>query len=121
MTSLTQILALAFDEVPGEKANEAIAFARSERDPNGGDAVSYEVVMPPGAGVEWLSDTLLPRLVYFLDCRGSSLASTGGVFVSLFAGERLYFFDPGTLVEATRGERTLAELIEAYGSQSTPG
>ncbi len=67
-----------------------------------------------------LLEVVLPKLVYFLDCRGLPLASPRGVFVSLFAADRLRFFEAGPFVATLAGWAglTLEELVRRHGAAS---
>lgn len=95
---LSELLDAAERVVPGAEANTAIAAMREERALGGQPGLSYEVVVPVGEPWKHLTGVALPRLVYFLDCRGALSPSTPGIFVSAFFGERLYFYDAGTFV-----------------------
>jgi hypothetical protein len=119
MTALSeQLEALAFDRASPADANEAIARVREQRSAEGVEAVSYEIALPGLAPEEFLAHKALPKLVYFLDCRGVKVPGSGGVFVSLFSAAGLLFLEAGPLVELlvkTRG-LTLAEAVRRYGS-----
>ena len=65
---------------------------RAEQGLGGQDAVSYELVAEPQWALADLAERVLPKLVYFLDCRGARLPlGPGGIFVSLFVGDSLHF------------------------------
>lgn len=98
MGELSELLSAADRVVPGAEANAAIAAMRDERALGGEPGLSYEVVVPAGEPWKHLTGVALPRLVYFLDCRGALAPSTPGVFISAFVGERLYFYDAGAFV-----------------------
>jgi hypothetical protein len=114
---LERLLALAFARAPLEDANQAIARAREDRGVPGQPAVSYEAALPALDPDHHLAHQLLPRLVYFLDCRGAALPAAGGVFVSLFTPGGLYFLEAGPLVVALAAVRglSLGELRHRYG------
>jgi hypothetical protein len=114
---LARLQALAFARAPLADANDAIARAREDRAGGGQPAVSYEAALPALDPEHHLTHRLLPRLVYFLDCRGARLPAASGVFVSLFTPGGLLFIDAGTLVVALAAERglALAELVRRYG------
>jgi len=100
MTPLLETLRnLAFDTAAPADANTAIAKAR---DTFGGpaDATSYEIALPALDPDAFLEKQALPKLVYFLDCRGVRLPASGDVFVSLFTSEGLFFIDAGAFAGA---------------------
>jgi phage tail protein X len=118
MTTLLETLkAQAFLRAEAHEANEAIDEARHQLADEGAQApTSYEVVLPALAPERWLSERLLPKLVSYLDSRGARLPQGGGVFVSLFADDGLYFIDAGAFamtVGATRG-LSAEELTRRY-------
>lgn len=117
MTLLEQVTARAFLQAEASEANEAIAEARTLRGQGGREALSYEVVVPALDPDGFLTQRALPRLVYFLDCRGLQLTRTPGVFVSLFTPAGLWFIDAGEVVEVLAAARGLSadELRRRYG------
>jgi hypothetical protein len=98
-------------------ANQAIATAREHLGSEFSEALSYEVVVPALDPDGFLTQRALPKLVYFLDCRGAKLPSAPGVFVSLFTAGGLYFLDAGEAVKVLAQARDLsfAELVRRYG------
>jgi hypothetical protein len=114
---LEQLDALAFDRASPSEANQAIEAVRLARGGGLAPALSYELALPGLGPDEFLTQRALPKLVYFLDCRGAKLPNAPGVFVSLFTAEGLLFFDAGVLVQALATARglTLAELVRRYG------
>jgi hypothetical protein len=118
MTLLEQLNELAFHRASPQEANEAIEEVRNERSANGPEAVSYEVALPALAPDEYLMTKVLPKLVYFLDCRGVKVPGSGAVFVSMFSNEGLWFVEAGPMVEVISRARglTLAEVVRRYGS-----
>lgn len=116
-----ELLGRAFATRPAEQANTAIAEVRSERGGVLGEALSYEGVLPVGREREHLCDVVLPRLVYFLDCRGARPPSAPGVFVSLFHDRTLYFVAPevvfDVLVRATG--LTTDEMVARFGASAS--
>jgi len=117
---LEELLGRAFREARPEEANAAIARAREELGGEGRDALSYEAVIPEGKGLAHLAEAVLPRLVYYLDCRGVRLPDASGVFVTLFAGKSLYFIAPAdffdVLVRATG--LSCEQMVSRWGAQS---
>jgi hypothetical protein len=76
------------------------------------------VALPALGPDEYLTHRVLPKLLYFLDCRGVKPPSSGGVFLSLFTADGLHFIDAGLVVEklvAARG-LTMAEAVRRYGA-----
>jgi len=119
--SLEPVLSHAFRSGPAREANAAIAAVRQEQAVGGQEALSYEVVAEPKWALTELADRVLPKLVYFLDCRGAHLPlGPGGIFVSLFVGETLYFLHAGELVEVLAQARGLSldELVERFGADA---
>jgi hypothetical protein len=96
--ALSELIDFARKVAPAADANQVIGQMRDELAAGGEPGLSYEVVVPAGEPWKHLTGTVLPRLVYFLDCRGQLSENTRGIFISAFVGERLYFFDAGTFV-----------------------
>lgn len=122
MTPLVAALdALAFHRASPADANRAIDEARGLRGRGGAEATSYELALPALDPDAWLAHQALPKLVYFLDCRGIHPPASGDVFVSLFTAEGLLFADAGPVVEALARARglTLAEVVRRYGADGT--
>ena len=122
MSPLVQrLLDAAFGRAPLAEANQAIARAREARAEGGQPAVSYEVALPALDPDPYLTGRVLPKLVYFLDCRGAPLVGGGGqgVFVSLFTPGGLHFIGAGEVVAALGAARGLdpAELRRRYGER----
>ncbi|MBL8911615.1 MAG: hypothetical protein JNM17_13060 [Archangium sp.] len=118
---LEKLEALAFHRADVTTANVAIDEARTLRASEGRDAVSYEIALPGLAPEDFLLHKALPKLVYFLDCRGVHPPASGAVFVSLFSERGLLFVDAGPVVEACAAARslTLAEVVRRYGESGT--
>lgn len=115
---LSQVENLAFERASPADANEAIARVREARSAGGGDALSYEIALPALAPDEFLAHKALPKLLYFLDCRGVKVPGSGNVFVSLFSAAGLLFVEAGPLVQLLADARglTLAEAVRRYGA-----
>ena len=114
---LDQLNQLAFHRASPAEANTAIDQVRATRSQTQ-DAVSYEVALPALAPDEFLTTKVLPKLTYFLDCRGVKVPGSGAVFVSIFSPEGLLFVEAGPMVEVLARARglTLAETVRRYGS-----
>ena len=114
---LERLQQLAFHRASPIAANEAIEDVRIARSESQ-DAVSYEIALPALAPDEFLTTKALPKLVYFLDCRGVKVPGSGAVFVSLFTADGLLFLEAGPMVEVLAKARglTLAEVVRRYGS-----
>lgn len=114
---LEQLEQLAFHRASPLEANQAIEDVRLERSKSQ-DAVSYEIALPALAPDDFLTHKALPKLVYFLDCRGVKVPASGAVFVSLFTSDGLLFVEAGPMVEVLTKARglTLAEAVRRYGS-----
>jgi hypothetical protein len=120
VSALQPLLDRAFHRSPAAEANQAIAEQREQHGGPGKDAVSYEVVLSSDETLETVAEKVLPRLVYFLDCRGLKLDAAAGVFVSLFVGETLYFVHASDFIAAVAGLSglSLAELVKKFGAAS---
>lgn len=121
MSGLQPLLEKAFHVAKAQDANAEIAALREAQGAGGNDALSYEVVLDEAEGLEGAAKKVLPKLVYFLDCRGLSLHAARGVFISLFVGESLYFVQATDFVAvlAPRFGATLPELKAKYGAASS--
>lgn len=117
-TILDQLNPLVFHRASPAEANTAIEEVRLARSEAGPEAISYEVALPSLAPDEYLMTRVLPKLTYFLDCRGVKVPGSGAVFVSLFTHEGLLFLEAGPMVEVLARARglTLAETVRRYGS-----
>ncbi len=115
---LTQIEAAAFHRGLPAEANTAIDDARASLGSESGDGVSYEVALPGLGPEDYLLTKVLPKLVYFLDCRGVKPPGSGNVFVSIFSEHGLLFVQAGPLIELLAKARglTLAEVVRRYGN-----
>ena len=110
------LLARAFHRVRAADANVEMARVR-EQEGGFASATSYEVVLPAEGAVEHLTARVMPRLVYFLECRGARLPNCAGVFVSIFAGDELYFVRASDVVmELSRlSGLSLDEMVRRFG------
>jgi hypothetical protein len=82
---LSLLFALSFLTADAARANTALDEARGIA---GGR--SYEVVVPPEADLAWFEGAFVGKLVYFCEATRAPLPACDGVFVSLFAGDRLH-------------------------------
>jgi len=90
MSELDPLLAHAFERAPAAEANAAITRVREKR----GERVrSFELVVPPDAGLAWLERELVPRFVYHAESLGIRPPKYPGIFFSLFVGAELLFLD----------------------------
>lgn len=96
--ALAAALAFAFHTGEASEANAEIASVREAEAEEGREPLSYEIVVPEAGGAEQLVTHFLPKLIYFLDCRGAKPPGLGGVVTTLFVGPRLYFIRAGDLV-----------------------
>jgi hypothetical protein len=117
---LERLLSSAFHQASGADANSEIEKVRVERGSELAEALSYEGAAPPTGTVEWLVERFLPKLVYFLDCRGARLPQAPGVFVSLFVGDRVHFFEVEVLLGALSEWSGLGfdEMVQRWGANS---
>lgn len=120
MSELTQVLERAFHRGEARDANREISAQREQHGVGGTDAVSYEVVLDPQASLRQVFEQVMPKLVYFLDCRGLKLDATSGVFMSVFVGETLYFVHASDFIAAVAPSSGLSldELVRKYGAAS---
>jgi hypothetical protein len=116
---VAELHARAFAHAAPAEANLAIEAQREARSEGGRLAWSYEVALPALGPDEYLKARVLPKLVYFLDCRGARLPQTPGVFVSLFTAEGLCFVDAGAVVSCLAEARglDLLEVVRRYGER----
>jgi hypothetical protein len=65
-----------------------------------------------------LAAKVLPKLVYHLESRGAHLPGCEGVFLSIFAGETLYFVHARDALPllSQAVNLTFEELVERYGT-----
>ncbi len=113
MNDADSFLRLAFAQAPAAEANAAITRTREEQ----GDLRSYELVLPAENIRAFLLERALPKLVDYLESVGAKLPGCGGVFLSVFAGDALYFIharDAMTLLAEWSGQ-SLLELKRRYG------
>ena len=118
--ALSELIDSARRVAPAAEANGAIAQMRDETAVSGEPGLSYEVVVPAAEPWTYLTGVALPRLVYFLDCRGQLSENAKGTFISAFVGERLYFFDSGVFLQVL-GKKVgmdLAALREMWGERT---
>ncbi len=122
LPAIEALLGRAIGQVHSSEANEAIAQMRQDEGTEDRPAMSYEVVLPAENPVEYLTETLLPRLVYFLDCAGAKLPQCPGVFLSLFQGDRLFFIRAADAVDELAKITGLlpARMTELFGAMSKP-
>jgi hypothetical protein len=114
---IAELQAMAFDRAEPAAANQAMARARERLAAEAGSGTSYEVVLPRLGADAYLTQRVLPKLVHFLSCRGVRLPASGGVFVSLFSEEGLFFVEAGRLALRLGAARGLdaEELSRRYG------
>lgn len=96
---LLAILSRAFHQARAADANQEIARVRQAQGGEVEPQLSYEILLPAREPLRYLVEEVLPRLVYFLDCRGATLPAASGVFATLFLGEELYFLRAQDLLE----------------------
>ncbi len=115
---LDALLGRAFRRASAAEANAAISQIRAEEGTEGRPALSYEVVLPASNPVAYLTESVLPRLVYFLDCAGFKLPDCPGTFISLFRGEDLFFIRAADAIDelSRLSGLSMAQLAERFGS-----
>ncbi len=118
--SLQALLDRAFARVKAADANQAIADMRLEEGSDDRPAVSYEAIVPASNPAEYLTGSLMPRLVYFLDSGGFKLPRCGRVFISLFHGDDLFFIRAADAVDELSRITGLSptQMVQRFGSQS---
>jgi hypothetical protein len=112
------LLARAFHRARAVDANREIAAVRERKAQAGArQALSYEIVIPAEGAAGYLVSEVLPRLVYFLDCRGATLPRATDVFASLFVGEELLFVEVDALLEelAALSGLDFDQMVERWG------
>jgi hypothetical protein len=118
--ALSELIDSARRVAPAAEANTVIGEMREQLAAGAELALSYEIVVPVAEPWTYLTGVALPRLVYFLDCRGQLSENAKGIFVSAFVGERLYFFDAGVFL-AVLGKKVgmdIAALREKWGEKT---
>jgi hypothetical protein len=113
-----ELIRRAFHQASAMRANEEISRMRETQPPGVTDeALSYEVLLPAEGERAFLIENVLPRLVYFLDCRGGRSSQAEGVFISLFAGEQLYFVQLSEFFETLGPAAGLSfeEMVHRWG------
>lgn len=111
------LLRLAFDSAPALEANQAIARVREQEAGEFTPATSYELLLPEQDTRTWLLETMLPRLVDYLESVGAKLPGCGRVFLSVFSGDKLHFIrarDAVALLSEWSG-LSMDELKQRYG------
>jgi hypothetical protein len=114
------LLKRAFHTAPAIKANDEIAKMREAEGTPLRSAVSYEVLLPQEGAVAELTERVMPRLVYFLACRGLKLPKCPGIFASIFAGDQLYFIRGEDLLEelSKMSGLTVEEMVQRHGPEA---
>jgi hypothetical protein len=110
---LTPLFDRAFFTAEALRATPALAEAREQS-----NGKSWEIVVPADPDHAWLEETLLRKLVYFCETSRAPLPACKGVFVSFFAGDRLYCVE-AAIVIAFACEAlsvTSEELVRRYGT-----
>ncbi|ATB33147.1 STAUR_1299 family protein [Melittangium boletus] len=112
-----ELLRLAFAQAPANLANVAITRMRAEVGGESSRGISYELLLPDGNVRTWLLDTVLPRLVDYLESIGAKLPRCGGVFLSVFSGDTLHFIHARDVIALLSGWSGLSsdELKRRYG------
>lgn len=117
---IAALLGRAVDRASARDANQAIARLRQSEGTEDKPATSYEVVLPAENALHYLTEVVLPRLVYFLDCSGAKLPRCAGVFLSLFWGDDLFFVRAADALEelGRLTGLTPAQMTARYGQGS---
>lgn len=120
MSALQPLLDKAFHRARAMDANHEIASQRNAQAFGGAEALSYELVLSEADDLRGVAEKVLPKLVYFLDCRGLPLHDARGVFLSLFVGQALYFVHASDFIAvlAPAAGLSLPELKTKYGAAS---
>ena len=120
-TLLKDLQDRAFKSVDVMQANAAIDEVRISVEAEGKTALSYEVLAHDAASLSKVEHQSLERLVYFVDCRGMSLQTAPGIFVSLFTREKIFFLTAADFIAVAANARglSLEELKRRYGSNGT--
>ncbi len=111
------LLRLAFDHAPALEANQAMERIRAQEAGEFAPATNYEFVLPQGDVRTWLLESMLPRLVDYLESTGARLPGCGRVFLSVFSGDTLHFIrakDAVALLSEWSG-LSMEELKRRYG------
>ena len=117
MDATESLLRLAFERAPALEANQAMARIREQEAGELSPATSYEFVLPEQDTRQWLLESMLPRLVDYLESTGARLPGCGRVFLSVFSGNTLHFIrakDAVALLSEWSG-LPMDELRRRYG------
>ncbi len=115
------LVKLAFHRAAAADASAEISRQREAcASPDGALGTSYEIVVPEADSTRFLVEKVLPKLVYFLDCRGAKLPDAPGVFTSVFAGDALYFVHARDVISALAELSGLSprEMVARWGAAS---
>ncbi len=114
---LQALLAKAFRTAPAAQANQVISEVRVQEASAFAEALNYEIVLPAQGALEHLTTRALPKLVYYLECRGVRIPRCPHVFISLFMGETLHFIRCEDFLEQLVALTGLspAEMVKRYG------
>ncbi|MHB8878614.1 MAG: STAUR_1299 family protein [Myxococcaceae bacterium] len=118
---LEALLARAFHRARAADANAELEAVRlSSLEQSGAELLSYEVLVPEQEPIRYLVEALLPKLVYFLECRGAKLPRAPGVFAALFVGDGLYCLHASDLLDELMKLSGLSveQLVERWGANS---
>jgi hypothetical protein len=120
---LNGLLEGAFYQAEAWQATVAIDRARARwAAMTHGGAKSYELVVPALPDDDWLRTRMLGPLVCHCESIGATLPCCGGVFLSLFVGDRLYCVGAGSAVAWAREQLGLSieDLRLQYGMHEQP-
>ena len=109
----------AFFHADVESATLAIEQARARFSEEAQlDGFSFEVVVPELADEAWLAGQLVGPLVYFCQSLGAPPPACPGIFVSLFAGQKLHCVIAAEVIAWAGRELGMStdDLIERYGT-----
>ncbi len=116
-SKLAQLFSLAFDRGPAREANARIQAARDQL-ASQSKVRSYELLAPAEPTMEWLTETVLPRLVYHLESLGVLPPEAPGIFLSLFVGEELLLIHARDLFAFASLELglTAQQMLDKWGT-----
>lgn len=118
MESVIQVLeSLSFREEPAMTASRAIGTVREELSGEARAPFSYEILYRDEPSIEAFVERVVPKLVYFAECTNRRLPACKGLFLSIFAGDRLFFVHAGDFLKRAAELKHVAvgELARRYG------
>lgn len=116
---LAPLFARAFFTAEAIRSTDALVEARKRfGNSSSGRAFSFEVPVPDRPDHRWFEEALVRKLVYFCESTSAPLPRCTGVFVSFFAGPRLYCVSASEVIAYASEVLGLSsdQLVARYGT-----